>query len=622
MLVWLASFPRSGNRFIQSCLSQLYGAQTASVYDESRTGQLAAGEPLVARGPAGIESLDAKLEPIFVKTHELPGGDSYPAIYLMRDGRDSLVSYARFVLSHEPAVAGADPDELFRQRLFTLMTSNLAFGGWAAHVRAWRHRPRTVVIRFEDLVTEPEKSIAGALAGLGVSIPRLPGSRPPTFKELKESKPSHFRRGKIGGWRDEMPADLHNLFCLLYGDALKANGYADGLDLAQPVDPAVIRRVVRTLQNAQVAERERREQSARATGQDALLRVIVQHRKDLTLLRERFLKLRRQFNTQQAPAEQTKRKIATRSKPLWPVAKATYLVQRIKGVFAPRIGVLRQHGPKPLRPPPHYNGAAPAAWPKISVVTPSFNQKLFLLQAMRSVLDSGYPNLEYVVVDGGSADGSKEVIETEGKRLAYWTSRPDNGQADAIQHGFEHASGEIMGWLNSDDLLLPGALQRIGAYFAAHPDVDVVYGHRILIDDDGKEIGRWVMPPHDPEILRWADYLPQETLYWRRSIWEKTGARMDVNLNFAMDWELLHRFTEARARFARLPQFLAAFRIHDRQKTVQNRQREHPAARECDALRDRIQGRSVPRKEIGKHARRFQMRGRTYHWLYKLGIMI
>lgn len=96
---------------------------------------------------------------------------------------------------------------------------------------------------------------------------------------------------------------------------------------------------------------------------------------------------------------------------------------------------------------------------------------------MRSVLDSGYPNLEYLVIDGGSSDGSKEVIENEGKRLAYWTSRPDNGQAEAVQLGFDHAGGEIMGWLNSDDLLLPGALQRIGAYFAAHPDVDVVYGH-------------------------------------------------------------------------------------------------------------------------------------------------
>lgn len=581
---------------------------------------MAPGEPRVALGTAGIEAIDARLEPVFVKTHELPGADSYPAIYLMRDGRDVVVSHARFLLAQEPPIAGADPEELFRKRLNMLISVTNAFGGWAAHTRAWRHRPRTAVVRFEDLIAEPEKWITGALAKLDVSISRKPGTRPPTFEELNKKFPAHFRRGKIGAWRDELPADLHDLFCLLYGDILKANGYTDGLDLAQPVDPEVIRRVVRSLQNTLTAERERREQSDRATGRDVLLRVIEQHRNDLTALRERFLKLRHRFNTQ--PGAANKPTAVQPPQPPWLASKAAYLRKRIKGVFAPRIGVLRQHGPKPMRPPPAFKGMAPATWPKISVVTPSFNQKVFLLQAMRSVLDSGYPNLEYLVVDGGSADGSKEVIETEGKRLAYWTSRSDGGQAEAVQHGFDRAGGEIMGWLNSDDLLLPGALQRIGAYFAAHPDVDVVYGHRILIDEGSKEIGRWVMPPHDPEILRWVDYIPQETLYWRRSLWEKTGARMDVGLHFALDWELLHRFVEAKARFARLPQFLGAFRIHKAQKTVQDRTREHPAAVECDALRDRIQGRSVSRKEIAQHARRFQMRGRTYHWLYKLGIMI
>ena len=95
-----------------------------------------------------------------------------------------------------------------------------------------------------------------------------------------------------------------------------------------------------------------------------------------------------------------------------------------------------------------------------------------------------------------------------------------------------------MAYLNSDDLLLPGALPTVAAYFAQHPEVEVVYGHRVVIDEAGDEIGRWVLPPHDDKALRWADYIPQETLFWRRSIWGKSGGRMDETFRFALDWEL------------------------------------------------------------------------------------
>jgi hypothetical protein len=124
-----------------------------------------------------------------------------------------------------------------------------------------------------------------------------------------------------------------------------------------------------------------------------------------------------------------------------------------------------------------------------------------------------------------------------------------------------------MAWLNSDDLLLPGALAHVAQFFNEHPDVDVVYGHRILIDENDQEVGRWLLPKHDNAVLSWADYVPQETLFWRRRIWDKVGGRVDESFRFAMDWDLLVRFREAGARFHRLPRFLGAFRVHAQQKT-------------------------------------------------------
>ena len=124
-----------------------------------------------------------------------------------------------------------------------------------------------------------------------------------------------------------------------------------------------------------------------------------------------------------------------------------------------------------------------------------------------------------------------------------------------------------MAWWNSDDLLLRGSFAYIVSYFNRHPKVDVVYGHRILIDENDQQIGRWMLPKHNNEVLSWADYIPQETLFWRRSIWDKAGGQIDESFRFAMDWDLLIRFREADAKFVRLPRFMGAFRIHMQQKT-------------------------------------------------------
>ena len=186
---------------------------------------------------------------------------------------------------------------------------------------------------------------------------------------------------------------------------------------------------------------------------------------------------------------------------------------------------------------------------------------------IESVLAQGYPNLRYAVVDGGSTDGSLEAISASKEHLAYFVSEKDAGQCDAIRKGFRNISGDVMAYLNSDDLLMPGALLFVGEYFALHPDVDVIYGHRVIIDADGNEIGRRFVPPHTSEALGYFDFIPQETMFWRKSIYERVGG-LDPAFHFALDWDLILRFVKAGARFRRVPYFLGCFRSHTEQKSA------------------------------------------------------
>lgn len=269
---------------------------------------------------------------------------------------------------------------------------------------------------------------------------------------------------------------------------------------------------------------------------------------------------------------------------------------RIKSIFAFRLGRLVQFQPQALKLPAHYyRPIRLRKVAKISVVTPSFRQAAFIERTLRSVLDQGYANLQYVVQDGGSQDGTVAILERYADRLA-WESRPDKGQSQAINLGFAKTSGDLMAWLNSDDILLPGALAYVARYFSRHPEVDVVYGHRIMIDEEDRQIGRWMMPPHDDKVLSWADYIPQETMFWRRSIWEKVGGQVDESFRFAMDWDLILRFRAAGARFARLPRFLGAFRIHTAQKT--SAEIASIGVQEMTRLRERMLGRVPQDAEV------------------------
>jgi hypothetical protein len=173
---------------------------------------------------------------------------------------------------------------------------------------------------------------------------------------------------------------------------------------------------------------------------------------------------------------------------------------------------LHQYPPIPLKlPKRYYHVALPAEdlLPTVSIVTPSLNQAKFLEDTITSVLGQNYPKLEYIIQDGGSTDGTGQILGKYRSKLTHIESCQDTGQANAINRGFRHAQGEIMAWLNSDDLLLPGAIAYVVDYFLKHPEVDVLYGHRINIDEHGNEVGRRILPPHDNEVLRWTDLIPQ-----------------------------------------------------------------------------------------------------------------
>lgn len=207
-----------------------------------------------------------------------------------------------------------------------------------------------------------------------------------------------------------------------------------------------------------------------------------------------------------------------------------------------------------------------AALPVISIVTPSFNQGAFVEQTVRSVFLQRYPRLEYIFMDGGSTDATLPRIQPYRERFAQFRTGPDGGQANALATGFALSTGSIMAYLNSDDVLLPGTLNYVADYFARHPEVDMIYGHRAVIDETGIVCGHWILPPHSSTLMRRWDLIPQETAFWRRDLFERKG-NVDGRHRFAMDYDLFVRYMHG-ARVRRVDRFLAAFRVHAASKTT------------------------------------------------------
>lgn len=213
------------------------------------------------------------------------------------------------------------------------------------------------------------------------------------------------------------------------------------------------------------------------------------------------------------------------------------------------------------------------------MVTPSFNQAPFLEETIRSVLDQHYPNLEYIIVDGGSTDGSIEIIKKYQDQLAWWVSEPDAGQYDAINKGFARSTGELMAWINSDDKYLPWTFSVVADVITTLPQMEWVTSlFHLFWDTQGRAVRCEAHPGFSRKLIlrggtlpgcRWpaGAFIQQESTFWRRSLWERAGARVDPAYSLAADYDLWMRFASA-AELYSVSVPLAGFRQHPAQKTA------------------------------------------------------
>ena len=207
--------------------------------------------------------------------------------------------------------------------------------------------------------------------------------------------------------------------------------------------------------------------------------------------------------------------------------------------------------------------------PLVTIVTPSFNQAPYLETTIQSVLEQDYPNIEYIVMDGGSNDGSAEIIKRYADRLAYWESEKDKGQTDAINKGFARSHGEILAWLNSDDVLYPHAVREAVAYLTAHPECGLVYGDSDFIDAKGNVIGRFNAKQTDyRKLTEGYVHIPQQASFWRADLWKQVGP-LDDTIYFAMDYDLWLRLAKiSEVKYLPGHEPWAAFRLHADAKTI------------------------------------------------------
>ena len=204
--------------------------------------------------------------------------------------------------------------------------------------------------------------------------------------------------------------------------------------------------------------------------------------------------------------------------------------------------------------------------PRFTIVTPSYNQGRYLEQTIRSVLGQRYPRLDYIVMDGGSTDGSAAIIERYAPWLAHWQTGRDHGQAQSILDGFRHGDGSLLAFVNSDDLLLPGALWTVARHFLAHRDCHLAVGDNVVIDAAGDVVGYgWSTPPDHATLLHWGCTFAQTSSFWTREAFERVGG-FDGGLQFAFDLDLFMRLTRER-RAEHIPRFLSAVRYHAETKT-------------------------------------------------------
>jgi len=214
------------------------------------------------------------------------------------------------------------------------------------------------------------------------------------------------------------------------------------------------------------------------------------------------------------------------------------------------------------------------SYPKISIVTPSYNQAQFLEKTILSILNQNYPNLEYIIIDGVSTDGSVEIIKKYEKYLTFWVSEEDNGQADAINKGFKIATGDFIAWQNSDDVYLPGSFFKVAEKFKKHPNPDIVFGNVYLINENDEILKDMRFVPFNLDHLIYYDWnLSSQGIFWKRELFNRVGYLKNYNVSFDLDWFI--RLGKQTRKFSFIRSFLGGYRIHSKSKftLVKNEER-------------------------------------------------
>ncbi|MGF1534727.1 MAG: glycosyltransferase family 2 protein [Bernardetiaceae bacterium] len=209
--------------------------------------------------------------------------------------------------------------------------------------------------------------------------------------------------------------------------------------------------------------------------------------------------------------------------------------------------------------------------PKITLVTPSFNQGEFLEETIDSILSQGYPRLEYIVIDGGSTDDSLRILKKHHAHLSYWVSEPDRGQSHALNKGFARATGDILTWICSDDLLKPDALRTAADHMQENPEIGVIHGGCTLLEAGQETRTTFGNAEHWPHNYFTYMAFPQPAAFFRRTLWQAVGP-LDESLHYAMDYDLFLRM-RLQADFLPVQEVFAVYRLHPQSKTVSQQEK-------------------------------------------------
>ena len=239
---------------------------------------------------------------------------------------------------------------------------------------------------------------------------------------------------------------------------------------------------------------------------------------------------------------------------------------------------------------------------RVSIVTPSFNQGKFIEKTILSVLCQDYLNLEYLVVDGLSNDETKAILKKYQKYIDVVIIEKDDGQSDALNKGFKLATGDILAYLNSDDCYAnPTVISKVVEHFNAAPNVDVIYGCREIVNEEGYFNYCFPYQPFSKELLYLTDYIPQECAFWRKSMFDKAGPFISQDFDFAMDYELWLRFLEFDAQFLAVNEVFGLFRSYSSQKTIA--QWEAKGLPEIAKLHQKYLGKTISNQEMQNYDR-------------------